>query len=214
VCHRAPRLNHLESTRPCAILSGVKAIERGMYARGRGGAAIACWLLASASLGCEEEATPTYDASATCSEIGAQLRACSLLSEGVMDCRIFQVQRYGECAIQCLRPASCAEIQAQTCDDVDNAYALCLDRCQAIFSVVECGDGQSVDIDSRCDGEPDCANGADELDCAANAATFACGGGEFVSLEDDRCDGVEDCSNGRDEVGCPMRAETICPGGF
>lgn len=182
-----------------------------------GKAAVACVLLAGGSWSCGDEAAPssssTYDGDAICAETEAQLRACSLLSEGVLDCRIFQIQRYGECAIECLRPASCAEIQAQACDDVGNTYALCLDHCQAIFSVVECGDGKSVNVDLRCDGEPDCANGADELDCMA-PATFACGGGEFVSLADDRCDGVEDCSTGRDEIGCPMRAKTICPGGF
>jgi len=165
------------------------------------------------SWGCADEATPTYDPNAICAEAVAQQRACSLLSEGVVDCHLFQNQRYGECAIECSRPASCAELEAQFCDDADNTYALCLDRCQAMLAVVECGDGTSVDIDDRCDGVEDCSNGADESNCTP-AATFACGGGEFVSLEDDRCDGVEDCSNGRDEIGCPMRAEAICPGGI
>jgi len=67
----------------------------------------------------------------------------------------------------------------------------------------------------RCDGEDDCANGEDEMDCAAyvmNCPTYQFGckrQGKKVCLpatqldeESYVCDGGEDCDNGEDEQNC------------
>jgi hypothetical protein len=150
-----------------------------------------------------------------CSEIVERLRSCELLSEGEVDCRIFEQGNYGPCIIGCVRAASCDEIRAQTCDGTeDSPYARCKGNCEFQASGrFDCGDGQFVDIDHRCDQDPDCANGADERGCDAPPASFDCGNGERVDAEE-HCNGNPDCSNARDEESCPRHAETLCPGGF
>jgi hypothetical protein len=184
--------------------------------RGLGASVLAGWALAGLGAlgGCEDEETAPGDTAAICSELTTRLRSCELLSEGEVDCRIFERGGYGACVIECVRAASCDEIRAQTCDDADNPYSRCKGNCEfQAFGRFNCGDGQFVDIDYRCDDDPDCSNGADERDCDAPEATFDCGDGGRVGL-DEQCDGISACSNGRDEEGCPQRAETLCPGGF
>lgn len=171
-----------------------------------------CAFVAAGLSGCGGD-TNGGAANAICREAEDRLRSCSRLTEGVLDCGLLEYLPYGECAIECLRTASCEEIEAQECEDAENAYASCLARCEAPLYFVDCGDGEEVSIDYRCDGDADCANGRDELDCEEPEPTLECGGGERV-YPDQRCDGVPDCMNEADERGCPMRAETICPGGF
>lgn len=170
--------------------------------------AVAGWCTAAGIAGCDSEG----EGPAICEEAYAKLRGCALLSEGEERCEPFDDRRYGPCVIECLRPAPCEEIQAQFCEDADNTYARCLDRCQAVFAFFECGDGTSIEIEDVCDDTEDCANGADERDCEPVEPTFDCGNGELVYPED-QCDGAEDCSNGGDEAGCPPIAMTVCPGG-
>lgn len=168
--------------------------------------------VALAWVGCDGDGgDATSDGQAACREIVAAQSACDLLSDGDVDCRIFEVRHYGECAVECVRPASCEDMRAQACDDADNEYARCLDRCQAVLAVFECEDGTQLDSERACDGTPDCDDATDEADC--DAPTFACGGGETV-LESERCNGSPECGNGADEAGCPARAMTVCPGGF
>ena len=152
---------------------------------------------------------------AHCSEIVDRLRSCELLSEGEVDCGIFEQGSYGPCIVECVRAASCDEIRAQTCDGTeDNTYARCKGNCEfQAFAGFDCGDGQVVNIDYHCDQHPDCSNGADERGCDAPPPSFDCGNGERVDPEQ-HCNGTPDCSNGRDEESCPRRAETLCPGGF
>jgi hypothetical protein len=152
--------------------------------------------------------------SAACQEASVKLRGCDLLSQGEVDCRLFENTDYARCSIDCLRPASCAELRAATCDDTTNDYASCLDRCTLnAFATVACGDGTRVSIDRSCDGENDCNDGADEAGCDDPEPLFSCESGESVPLEY-KCDGSADCADSSDESGCPQRAETLCPGGF
>jgi hypothetical protein len=136
------------------------------------------------------------------------------LSDGEVDCRLFENADYARCSIECLRPASCADVRAQACDDITNDYASCLDRCMLnAFGTIACGDGTRVSIDRACDGEADCNDGADEAGCNDPQPQFSCESGEMVPL-DYECDGNADCADSSDESGCPQRAETLCPGGF
>jgi hypothetical protein len=173
---------------------------------------LAGWALAGLGAlgGCEEEES---DATGLCSEVATRLRTCELLSEGEVDCRIFEQNGYGSCVIECMRAASCDQIRAQTCDDADNPFADCKTNCELqAFARFDCGDGQFVDSDYRCDLDADCSNGADEQGCAAEAP-FDCGNGQQAAA-DEQCDGDFDCDNDRDEEGCPPLAETLCRDGF
>ena len=59
-----------------------------------------------------------------------------------------------------------------------------------------------VSLDFKCDGYPDCSNGADEQGCPPGTV-LDCGDGTTVALSD-KCDGTQDCSNGADEpANCP-----------
>ena len=52
-----------------------------------------------------------------------------------------------------------------------------------------------------CDGEPDCIDGEDELDCkpkSCDSGQFRCSNGNCVP-RDFRCDRVDDCGDGSDE---------------
>lgn len=62
---------------------------------------------------------------------------------------------------------------------------------------IACGSGEVVPVHWLCDGEADCADESDELDCF-----FDCGDGQLVDKLD-KCDGEFDCMNGADEKGCP-----------
>ncbi len=149
-----------------------------------------------------------------CRETVAKLRGCNLLSAGEVNCRLFENAGYAACSVECLRPASCDELQAQACDDITNDYAACLDRCMLeAFASIECGDGSRVSSQRECDGEADCNDGTDEAGCNDPQPQFECDDGESVLLEYE-CDGSADCADSSDESGCPQRAETLCPGGF
>ena len=56
-----------------------------------------------------------------------------------------------------------------------------------------------------CDGKPDCGDGADEANCAAQCgrADFRCADGGCVSFPL-RCDDALDCGDGSDETDCPV----------
>src|SRR5688572_24058366 len=174
------------------------------------GISSACGFVWAGMSGCGDDGE---NVDAVCEEAERILRECSRRTEGVLDCGLLADEAYGECAIECLRSASCEEIEAQECDDASNAYATCLDTCLAPFFNFDCGDGERVSIDYRCDGEADCEDGRDELDCDVPEPMFACGGGENVPA-DYQCDGEADCENDADERDCPTFAEPICPGGF
>ena len=151
---------------------------------------------------------------AVCEEVYGKLRGCELVSEGELDCWPFENDDYRACIVECVRPASCEDIFAQTCDDIDNEFALCLDDCLlTAFASVRCGDDSRVSIDRVCDGVNDCNDGADEARCDEPEPQFVCDDGERVAL-DGRCDGSSDCRDGSDEAGCPSYAMTVCPGGF
>jgi len=149
-----------------------------------------------------------------CELAAERSRACGLLSEGEPNCRLFESPSYGQCVTLCMDAATCEDMREQACDDLDNEFSFCIERCQLnLFLFFQCGDGTEIERERRCDARPDCASGADEARCDEPEPLFECGGGESVRA-DAECDGEQDCVSGRDEADCPVRAMTTCPGGF
>jgi len=73
---------------------------------------------------------------------------------------------------------------------------------------VHCGNSTMCIMPSwRCDGDPDCPDGTDELDCA-NRTNVSCDPGQFRCAAGNciagswHCDGEKDCPDGSDEINC------------
>ncbi|XP_064455663.1 low-density lipoprotein receptor-related protein 4-like [Ornithodoros turicata] len=78
----------------------------------------------------------------------------------------------------------------------------------------DCGDGQCISEDHRCDGDNDCETGLDEADCPQQwcpVPDTLCDGRCLPQRW--RCDGERQCSDGADEDGCDACSLKHCSQG-
>ncbi|KAK9872160.1 hypothetical protein WA026_016214 [Henosepilachna vigintioctopunctata] len=68
-----------------------------------------------------------------------------------------------------------------------------------------CKDNSCIPNGWRCDGEPDCGDGSDEVNCKTESCppySFVCGDGKCIP-HFWKCDYSNDCADGSDELNCP-----------
>ena len=70
-----------------------------------------------------------------------------------------------------------------------------------------CGNNLCISKSWRCDGDRDCADGQDEMNCTkitCGSNAFTCGDGKCIPYYW-KCDYDKDCSDGSDELDCPKQ---------
>ena len=116
------------------------------------------------------------------------------------------------CSFDGVQAASCVdalenyECNANT-DAIDNACEPVFSNCTNSSSESEqficADDGSPIPADWVCDGDRDCDDGSDEVDCSnTTTSDFACANGQDTIPESWVCDGDLDCEDGSDEANC------------
>ena len=74
----------------------------------------------------------------------------------------------------------------------------------------QCESGQCIPQNMRCNGNRDCPDGTDELDCpGCKSNEFAClDGNQCISMSK-KCDKRQDCFDESDESDCPCKKSCI-----
>jgi hypothetical protein len=155
------------------------------------GVGIAC----SDEMPSEESGDDDFGDASYCETLVGRLRDCGGLGPGRFACA-----NYGDgaerCETQCVRDASCGDLAQLSCSYA-GSVARCFQECIGL-SPFRCDDGTLVAHFDYCDGNDDCANGEDELDCSVNTDYKCRNVDAFVDVTL-FCDGREDCSDGSDE---------------
>ncbi len=132
----------------------------------------------------------------------AKFKECDLFIPGVDDKDTAIEDDYDRCAAECVIASSCDELEDLRCSDqpdFENPLLACVFQCpEAPADGYACVDGAKIPHAALCDGEQNCADGADEQDCQG----YECADGEKLELESVECDGFEDCADGSDEAEC------------
>jgi hypothetical protein len=137
--------------------------------------------------------------------LSAKERSCGILSEGKIPCVDFY-DAAEPCEIDCMERATCADIVGYYCATGTKALATCYSSCVGL-PPLDCGDGSKIPGSGRCNGDPECADGSDEVGCDSSIGRYKCRNVDQIIPLEKLCDGTKDCSDSSDEnAECAPRA--------
>jgi hypothetical protein len=123
-----------------------------------------------------------------------QLLACGFITEGYL--RAEPLYLPDDCYESCYGEATCDELEEALCNRDIELLRRCDERC-----AYHCPEGALIPHAQLCDGNMNCMDGADEMDCE----TFECDDASMELAVAARCNGFSQCPDGSDERDCePM----------
>jgi hypothetical protein len=144
-----------------------------------------------------------YPENIRCPEFQKKVINCGLATEGLFNCTMWSIKNDEECISLCVMASECFSVRELYCQgDLAEDFKDCVLSCYAKpENQFVCFDGSMIiPSDWICDGEVDCSDNSDEVNCTPDL--FECSDGINKIPWTQVCDNIDNCPEHSDEYQC------------